>query len=121
MSVLSAPLERLCQRVPGALAASIMGLDGLPVDTHTASKGDIDLSSLLVEYSSTLAQVRESAQMFAAGALEEISIRAENLTTIIRPITTEYFLALALLPEANFGKGRYHLRMTAPELVDELS
>lgn len=124
MTTLSEPLEKLCRSVPGAVAATIMGVDGLPVDTHTASEdgtGEMDLASLLVEYSSLLSQVQRSAQMFAAGGLEELSIKAEHLTTIIRPINDEYFLAIALAPHANFGKGRYHLRLIAPTLVGELS
>jgi predicted regulator of Ras-like GTPase activity (Roadblock/LC7/MglB family) len=68
-----------------------------------------------------LSQVRQSAEMFSAGALNELSIRSERLTTIIRPVNEEYFVALALVPEGNFGKGRYLLRVHAPKLVQDLS
>ncbi|MEQ8273402.1 MAG: roadblock/LC7 domain-containing protein [Deltaproteobacteria bacterium] len=118
------PLEKIHQGVDGALAITLMGMDGLPVDTlhPTASDHeDLDVSSLVVEYSTLLNQVKSSAQMFAAGGLEELAISSEHLTMIIRPVTDEYFLALALTPGANFGKGRYLLRVLAPTLAGALS
>ena len=105
----------------GALSASIMGVDGLPVDQVDVDAGDVDVSSLMVEFSSLLGQVRRSAQMFAAGGLEELTISSENITAIIRPITEDYLLCLALRPGANFGKGRYLLRVNASKLVAPLS
>ena len=127
MADFRACLKTICTSVEGAVAATLMGVDGLPVETVEQGgalneNGDpVDVGSLLVEYSSVLGQVRRSAQVFAAGGLEEVSIRSERLTTIIRPVTDEYFLALALLPTANFGKGRYLLRLHAPGLVSDLS
>jgi predicted regulator of Ras-like GTPase activity (Roadblock/LC7/MglB family) len=105
----------------GAFSASIMGVDGIPVDSVEADSGDVDIPSLLVEYSSLLSQVQRSAQMFAAGGLEELAIRSENLTAILRPINAEYLLCLALRPSASFGKGRYLLRINAPKLASALS
>lgn len=116
------PLEQICQRVEGVFAATVMGLDGLPVDTvrKEPSPTETDIPALLVEYSNLLGQVQKSAQMFAAGNLEELSIRSENVTTIIRTINQEYFLALALRNTGNLGKGRYLLRINAPRLASVL-
>ncbi len=122
MNELREPLESIVDALAGgAFAASIMGMDGLPVDAIERDSGDVDVSALLVEFSSLLIQVQKSAQMFAAGDLEELAIRSEHLTTIIRPINEEYLLCLALHPEANFGKGRYLLRVHAPKLATFLS
>ncbi|MCA9555307.1 MAG: hypothetical protein KC933_35065 [Myxococcales bacterium] len=117
------PLQKICGSVDGALAATVMGFDGLPVDayTHHEPGGELDISSLIIEFSSLLGQVKASAQMFAAGGLEEFSVRSERLTTIIRPLGEEHFIALALLPAGNTGKGRYLLRIHAPELIRFLS
>jgi hypothetical protein len=35
-------------------------------------------------------------------------------------LNEEYFVALALLPDGNFGKGRYLLRTVAPKLLEQL-
>ncbi|MBK6689764.1 MAG: hypothetical protein IPG45_35185 [Deltaproteobacteria bacterium] len=118
LETIRGPLSEICEAVPGAFAASIIAADGVPVDTVEAQSadGELDISSLLIEYSALLGQVRSSAQMFAAGDLEELSISSANLTTIIRPLSLEFFVALALAPGANFGKGRYLLRLKADEL-----
>lgn len=121
MTDFAATLEAICNAVDGAVAATVMAVDGIPVHMHEVSSNDVDVSSLLVEYSSLIAQVSRSAQMFAAGGLEELSIRSERLTAIIRPVTAEYFLALAMRSTANTGKGRYLLRIHAPRLAGELS
>jgi predicted regulator of Ras-like GTPase activity (Roadblock/LC7/MglB family) len=122
LNELREPLESIVSALDGgALAATIMGMDGLPVDGIEIDAGEVDVSALLVEYSSLLGQVQKSAQMFAAGGLEELAIRSEHLTTIIRPINREYLLCLAMRPTANFGKGRYLLRVNAPKLASALS
>lgn len=116
------PLEKICGAVDGALAATVMGFDGVAVDTyeHAQAPGEAEVPSLLIEYSTLLDQVRRSAQMFAAGELEELSIRAENVTALIRPLNEEYFLALALTADSGAGKGRYLLRLHAPRLAEFL-
>lgn len=119
-------LEAICAALPGAVAASLMSADGLPVETHEASAlspgGEpVDLGSLMVEYSTVLGQVQRTGEVFAAGALEEISIRSQNLLTLMRPVNQEYFLALAMHPDANAGKGRYLLRIHAPRLIEDLT
>jgi hypothetical protein len=40
--------------------------------------------------------------------------------TIMRMVNADYFVVLALLPEGNYGKGRYALRLAAPKLAKEL-
>jgi predicted regulator of Ras-like GTPase activity (Roadblock/LC7/MglB family) len=126
MSDFQEPLRAIAE-LPGTVAVTLMGFDGLPVDTietgalPSPEDGGIDLSSLLVEYSNVLAQVQRTGEIFASGPIEELSIRSENLMTLIRPVNSEYFLALALRPEANAGRGRYLLRVNAPKLIDALT
>jgi len=42
------------------------------------------------------------------------------MVTLIRTLGDNYFLALALRPEGNLGKGRYLMRTAAPTLLAEL-
>ena len=44
-----------------------------------------------------------------------------NLVTVIRTLGDTYFLALAMKPDGNLGKGRYLMRLAAPKLIAELS
>ena len=113
-------LENICHDVEGAVLATVMGLDGLPVDT-VAGQSDIDVAALVVEYSSLLEQVRRTAQVLAAGNLEELTIRSNNLTTIIRLVTDTYFLAVAVQPLGLTGKARFYLKRQVMALIAELS
>jgi predicted regulator of Ras-like GTPase activity (Roadblock/LC7/MglB family) len=64
-----------------------------------------------------LGQVCKAAEILDVGELEEVTIRSRNLTFIIRVLNEDYFLGIALAPEGNFGKGRFLMRMAAPELL----
>jgi hypothetical protein len=43
------------------------------------------------------------------------------MTTVIRLLNDEYFVAMALRPTGNLGKARYLLRVQANELLERLS
>ena len=53
-------LQDVCKGVEGAVACSLMGVDGIEVDTHVADGGELDVKSLLVEYSSIFRSAREA-------------------------------------------------------------
>jgi predicted regulator of Ras-like GTPase activity (Roadblock/LC7/MglB family) len=113
-------LQEVCRGVEGALACSLMGVDGIEVDTHVEEGGALDVKSLLVEYSGIFRTAREAAEAHDAGAISEVSIQTEKVLAVARLVSPEYFMVVALTPEGNFGKARYLLRVTAPKLVAEL-
>lgn len=115
------PLEAILNRVPEAYAATVMGFDGLPVDSVEKPLDEPDVSSLLVEYSNLLKQAKTSAQMFAAGDLEELTIRSQKLTVVLRAINEEFFIAAAIPPGGKQGITRYLLKLKAPALSKVLS
>ncbi len=114
-------LRDVCQGVEGAIACTLMGVDGIEVETYVAAAvPEIDLKSLLVEYSSILRSARGAAQARKAGALCEIGINTDRLLAVARLVSPDYFIILALQPEGNYGKARYLLRITAPKVNAEL-
>jgi predicted regulator of Ras-like GTPase activity (Roadblock/LC7/MglB family) len=113
-------LEEVCRSVDGAVACSLMGVDGIEVDTHVQDGGEVDLKSLLVEYSGVLRSAREAAAAHEAGGVAELAISTEKLLAVARIVTPEYFMVVALTPDGNVGKARYLLRVTAPKLRAEL-
>ena len=112
-------LEQICRDVDGAVACSLMGVDGIEVDTHVADAGDLDLKSLLVEYSGVLRSAKDAAEAHAAGGVAELAIATDKLLAVVRTVSPEYFMVVALTPDGNFGKARYLLRVTAPKLRSE--
>ena len=113
-------LQDVCKSVDGAVACSLMGVDGIEVDTHVEGGGDVDVKSLLVEYSGLLRSAREAADVHQAGGLSEVSINTDKLVTVARLVSPDYFMIVALKPEGNYGKARYLLRITAPKVRSEL-
>jgi predicted regulator of Ras-like GTPase activity (Roadblock/LC7/MglB family) len=113
-------LQEVCRGVDGALACSLMGVDGIEVDTHLVGGGELDVKSLLVEYSGIFRSAREAAEAHEAGGISEVSIQTDKVLTVARLVSPEYFMVVALTPDGNFGKARYLLRVTAPRLRSEL-
>lgn len=114
-------LESVVNQVDGALACSVMGFDGISVETFQKDEaGDLELNGAWVEYANLLTQLKNAADVLKTGAVTELSVNSERVLTIIRLVSPEYFLVLALKAEGNYGKGRYVLRITAPKVRAEL-
>lgn len=114
-------LKRLVSETEGGIAGLLMGFDGIAVDSYASpTAGGLDITTVGMEFSFILGQVRKAAEILEVGGVQEVTIRAANLTILIRVVTPEYFCALALKPEGNLGKGRYLLRVVGPKLQAEL-
>ena len=114
-------LESVVNQVDGALACSVMGFDGISVDTFQRDEAaELDLAGAWVEYANLLTQLRHAAEVLKTGAVSEVSVNSEKVLTVMRLVSPEYFLVLALRADGNFGKGRYVLRVTAPKVRAEL-
>lgn len=113
-------LEDVCKNVGGALACSVMGMDGIEIDTHVVADAGVDVKSLLIEYSTILKNVRDAAELHQAGGINEFSVNTDRILTVARLVSPEYFMVVALKPDGNYGKARYLLRVTAPKVRAEL-
>lgn len=113
-------LKKVVDNVDGALAAVVMGLDGIAVETYTRQNNRVDVNTVAMEFSFILGQVRKAGDSLAVGGLEELSVKAQRLLLICRMISPQYFVAIAMTPEGNFGKCRFLMRMATPGLVAQL-
>jgi len=114
-------LESVVNQVDGALACSVMGFDGISVDTFQREEAsELELGGAWVEYANLLSQLRQAAETLKTGTVTEVSVNSEHVLTLMRLISPEYFLVLALRADGNYGKGRYILRVTAPQIRAEL-
>ena len=115
-------LQRIVDSTPGAIAGTLMGFDGIAIDTYQVGGSQLDIATLLIEYSAATQSVRKSGLLTpTAGAVTEVAIASENLTAMMRPITDEIFLGVILGPGALGGKARYLMRLAGPQLKKELS
>jgi predicted regulator of Ras-like GTPase activity (Roadblock/LC7/MglB family) len=114
-------LRELVERTDGAIASLLMGFDGITVDSYSRSPTALNVESVGSEYSVVLGQIKQAAAMLDLGSAQEVAVQAQNMTTVIRLLNDEYFVAMALEPSGNFGKARYLLRVQAPKLLERLS
>ncbi len=112
-------LEKVVTNCDGAVAAVLMGFDGIAVD-QISHDDEFDVQTLSMEFSFVLTQVRKAAEILEVGNLNEVAIRSEKLTFIVRVLSDDYFAGLALRPGGNVGKGRFLMRMALSELRAEL-
>jgi predicted regulator of Ras-like GTPase activity (Roadblock/LC7/MglB family) len=116
-------LQDVVERTEGGVAGLLMGFDGIPVDAYVrdASGLPVDVETVGMEYSVILKDIRKAAELLEAGGAKEVAIQAEKLMTIIRVLNDEYFVAIALRPDGNFGKARFLLRTAGSKLLSELT
>lgn len=116
-------LQDVVDRTEGGVAGLLMGFDGIPVDHYVrdAAGAPVDVETVGMEFSVILKDIRKAAELLEAGHAQEISVRAEKMTTVMRVVNDEYFVAITLQPHGNFGKARFLLRTAGSKLVSELS
>lgn len=114
-------LREVVESTDGAVASILMGFDGITVESYTDAASGINMETVGMEYSQVLHQIKDAAQLLEMGSAREVAVQAENMTTVIRLLNDEYFIALALSPTGNIGKARFLLRMQAGKLLENLT
>jgi len=113
-------LREVVESTEGGVAGLLMGYDGIPVEQYVKDDVELNVESIGMEYSVILTQIRKAAQMLDAGNAREVSIQAERMTTVIRLLNDDYFVAVTLGPTGNHGKARYLLRTHAAKFLESL-
>ncbi len=114
-------LDRVLKETPGAVGVTLMGFDGIAIDSREADDpGVVAPQTAAVELGAIAQQLRGIADGLGAGDIREVTVHTSGLITVLRPLTPDYFLALSLRPDGNTGKGRYLMRVVAPQLTAEL-
>jgi len=117
-------LKAIMDGVDGAIACSVMGFDGISVETLPKdlpeSAVELDLQAAWVEFANLMSQAKAAAETLKTGKVAEVSINSEKVITLLRMVNQDYFLVLGLLPTGNYGKARYVMRVTAPRVAKEL-
>lgn len=109
-------LKRLVDQVEGAVAGLVMGPDGAPVAYYAQSAQEVDIQAAGMEMGTLLKQAQVAAEILEVGSVSEMMLSTDVVTLVIRTLEGGSFLALALGPEGNHGKGRYLLRVVAPHV-----
>ncbi|HNS97128.1 MAG TPA: hypothetical protein PLJ27_10660 [Polyangiaceae bacterium] len=116
-------LKEVVENTDGAVASLLMDVEGIPVESYIKEGMAIpfDIEVVGAEFSVIVKSVQRTVESLEAGETRELSVQSERVITLIRVLTHEYFVALALEPTGNIGKGRYMLRVQAPKLLADLA
>ena len=104
-------LSNIAGRIQGCAAVVILGIDGIAIERHVHDLDPgFDIDAIATEFTSLVSRGMRTASDTELGDLNEMVLAADKLTLLLRPITSEYFLFLALNPGANLGRARFELR-----------
>lgn len=113
-------LKEMVDGLNGALAAAVMGIDGIPVDQYVRTGAGCDIEAVGIEYGKVIEEVRKASYLLSLGDVREINIDSASAAVVIRLVTPEYYLALVMESGANAGKARYLLRRASLKTAEEL-
>ena len=111
-------LTTLRDRIEGAVAVSLIGLDGIAVET--VGDGAVPLDVLGAEFGSFIKSIRHANTELNTGEVLQFSLVTEKFITFMSEVTPEYYILLVLRPDGNYGRARFELSRAKYLLRDEL-
>ncbi|MGI9165149.1 MAG: roadblock/LC7 domain-containing protein [Pyrinomonadaceae bacterium] len=115
-------LETIIERTDGSLGVLIMGTDGIAVEKVLAEAGnDANLDVAAAEFTSLVRGAQRAGSDTGLGDLRELVIAMEKALVVVRMLTRDYFVVLAINPEGNLGRGRFELRKAELKLAKEFA
>lgn len=111
-------LTDLLERVEGSIAASLIGLDGIAVETVNARQVPID--ALGAEFGGFVKSIRHANTELDTGDVLQFALVTERYITFLSEVTSEYYILLVLQPDGNYGRARFELSKAKYLLRDEL-
>lgn len=115
-------LSHIVDRIEGCAGAVILGIDGIPIDRHVRETGpSLDIDMIATEFTTLVRRSMRTASDTELGDLREMAFATDQMTFLLRPITPEYFLLLALDPGGNVGRARFELRKAQLSLEVEFA
>jgi predicted regulator of Ras-like GTPase activity (Roadblock/LC7/MglB family) len=119
MNVFQDTLRRVAERVEGTRAVSLVGVDGIAIDSFVSSEG-LPMESLAAETGALVKAAHAARALTDHGSNEQVTLSSDRAATILQRVTEEYYLILLLARDGNFGRGRFELRKAAAALEKEL-
>jgi predicted regulator of Ras-like GTPase activity (Roadblock/LC7/MglB family) len=113
-------LNRISNRISGAIALSLIARDGIKVES-VSSDPDLDLDVLAAEMVAQARAISENHRELEAGEVEHLAVSTDRFTLMVSSVATDYYLLLVLGPEGIPGQARFELRRARLFLESELS
>ena len=112
-------LQGIRDHVDGALAASLIGLDGIAIESL---KGEgVPLEVMGAEFGGFVKNIRLSNTELNTGDVLQFSVVTEKYVAFLSAVTTDYFVLLVMRPDGNYGRARFELARAKQQLRNELT
>src|SRR6476619_7648529 len=103
-------LDTIIEHTEGGLGALIMGTDGIAVEKVLGEAGaDANLDIAAAEFTSLVRSAQRAGNDTGLGGVRELVVSLERSVLIMRLLSRDYFVVLALGAEGNLGRGRFEL------------
>lgn len=113
-------LETIVERTEGGLGALIMGTDGIAVEKVLVEGGmEANLDVAAAEFTSLIRGAQRGGDDLGLGNLRELCISLDGAIILMRLLSRDYFVVLALSADGNLGRGRFELRKAELQLAKE--
>ena len=110
-------LGEIRERVEGTLAVSLIGLDGITIES--LNPGRIPLDVMGPEFSDFIKSLLRKE--LNTGEVHQFSLITERYTAIVSAVTPEYYVVLVTTPDGNYGRARFELARAKQLLGKELA
>jgi predicted regulator of Ras-like GTPase activity (Roadblock/LC7/MglB family) len=115
-------LETIIERTDGSIGALIMGTDGIAVEKVLGEAGkEANLDVAAAEFTSLVRGAQRAGSDLGLGNLRELTISLDEIIVVMRLLSRDYFVVLALSPDGNLGRGRFELRKAELRFAKEFA
>ncbi len=115
-------LETIIERTEGSLGALIMGTDGIAVEKVLGAAGaEANLDVAAAEFTSLVRSAQRAGTDTGLGGLRELVISLDSAVLVMRLLSRDYFVVLAMSPLGNLGRGRFEVRKAELQLAKEFA
>lgn len=115
-------LDSILERTEGSLGALIMGTDGIAVEKVLGEAGvDANLDVAAAEFTSLVRSAQRAGNDTGLGGLRELVVSLDSAVMVMRLLSRDYFVVLALNSKGNMGRARFELRKAELILAKEFA
>jgi len=118
MTLFRQALERLQRSVEGTLAVTLIGIDGIPIES--INDGGISLEAVSAEFTNFLRSIQLSNNDIDTGDVQHVAVMTDRYIINLSVLTSEYLILMVMSPDGNHGRARFELKKAKFALRDEL-
>lgn len=113
-------LNRVRNRIEGAVALSLVAKDGMPVES-VSSDPELDLEVLAAEIISQVRVISDDHRELDVGDVQHFAVTTDQVTLMVSAVSDEYYLLLVLGDPRSYGRARFELRRARLLFEDDLT